>query len=279
MALKEEQVTKITGFVKKEPRTVQEISKLIGKSWVTADSYVQQIIEKTGLIGIKTLRKGTQGAVKIVYYNHFDSYATDDVKDYLFNQILNGRRKTDFDFMEVFQFISENKKNCFIEKYKNENHSENQDIIKLFNKAQKCIYCFSGNLSFINLNEKNVKMYDVIENLLKKGVVIKILSRINIATTENLNKLKLLIQKYPNQIEVRHKYQPLRGFLIDTLIARFKDDEQLKLYKNNELDSNTRIFYEINDQNWITWFEKCFWNMFKTSIDYSTRLKEIEKLF
>ena len=79
-------------------------------------------------------------------------------------------------------------------------------------------------------------------------------------------------------IEIRHSYQPLRGFLIDDSVGRFKDEEQLKLYRGEELKNNTRIFYEIYDPEWISWLEKCFWSIFRSSIDYSTRLREIQKI-
>lgn len=279
MGLVEEDISKIVNFVKKEPRTVQEISHLIGRSWVTADSYVKQIAEKTGLIDIKALRQGTKGAVKIVYYNHIDSHITDDVKKHLFSQIMNGRRKTDFDFMEVYQFVKEEKKKCFVEEYKDENLSESQDIINLFKSAQKSIFCFSGNLSFVNMKEGEVEMMDILNELLSRGVRIKAITRVNIASVGNLNKIKMLMQKYPGMIEIKHSYQPLRGFLIDDTIARFKDEEQLKLYRGEELKSNTRIFYEIYDLEWISWLEKCFWSIFRSSIDYSTRLREIQKIF
>ena len=72
MKLGDQEIQAVVDFVKQEPRTVQEISKLIGKSWVTADSYLKKIKGRTGLIEIKTFRKGSQGALKIVFYNHSD---------------------------------------------------------------------------------------------------------------------------------------------------------------------------------------------------------------
>ena len=48
MALNDQIIKKVVKFVKKEPRTIQEISKLINKSWVTTDSYIQKIKEQTG---------------------------------------------------------------------------------------------------------------------------------------------------------------------------------------------------------------------------------------
>jgi len=43
MPLKEQDTKKIIEFVKKEPRTVQEISKFLKRSWVTTNTYLEQI--------------------------------------------------------------------------------------------------------------------------------------------------------------------------------------------------------------------------------------------
>ncbi len=80
MVLDDKTVKKIVDFVKPEPRTVQEISKNIKKSWLTTDSYVKQIKERTGLISIKTFRAGTQGALKLVFYSNPNSLQGDDVR-------------------------------------------------------------------------------------------------------------------------------------------------------------------------------------------------------
>jgi len=279
MVLKQSYIKQIVDFVKKEPRTVQDISRLIKKSWLTTDSYVKQIKERTGLIDIKTFRKGTQGALKIVFYNYSDSLVTDDVKESVYNKIRSARRKTDFDFMEVFQFIPEEKKKAFIEKYEDKLEAKKLSLSSLFNQATSNIYCFSGNLSFINTKEKDVKVVSMIEELVKRKIMIKVLCRVDIASTLNINKLQTLMMKYPGFIEIKHCYQPLRGLIIDDKIARFKDEEQIRLYKKEELSENIRIFYEIYDSEWILWLQKVFWNLFRSSIDCNTRLKEIKKIF
>ncbi len=279
MALKESDIKSIIKYVKKEPRTVQDISRLIKKSWVTTDSYLKQIKENTGLIDIKTFRKGTQAALKIVSYNQADAPIYDEVRDSLFNQIRNSKTKQDFDFMDLYQFVPDNKKRTFTEEYKEEEISKKQQIISLFRQAKNQVYCFSGNLSFINMKEKNTKIFSVIEELAKRKVVFKILCRVNVASLSNLNKLSKLIVKYPSSFEIRHCYQPLRGFIIDDKIARFKREEQLKTYKKGELHKNIRIFYEIYDTDWISWLQKVFWNLFRSSLEYNERLKELQKIF
>ena len=277
MVLGDSDIQKITQFVKKEPRTVQEVSKLIRKSWVTADSYLKQISDRTGLINIKTFRKGTQGALKIVFYNHSEVLQSDDLKEELYRQIKSGRTKNDFDFMEIFQFIPEKHKKLFLEEYSQENISEEQEIISFFRQAKNQIYCFSGNLSFMNIKENGIPLLDIIEELLQRKVKIYILCRMNIASLSNINKLSALMTKYPNMIEIKHGYQPLRGFIINDKMARFKDEEQLKNYKAGELNKNTRIFYEITDPDWISCLQKVFWNLYRFSIDHKTRLKEMQR--
>jgi predicted transcriptional regulator len=279
MVLNQHEIDKIIKFVKQEPKTVQDISKLIKRSWVTTNSYLQKIKDQTGQINIKTFREGTQGALKIVYFNHKETLVSDEIKEELFNQIRIGKAKTDFDFFEVFQFIPEEEKKAFYEEYDNEDISTNQKLIPLLRKTERTIYFFSGNLSFINLSEDEKNILELIEELLQKKILIKILCRVNIATITNLSKLLPLIQKYPDLIEIKHCYQPLRGFIIDETVARFKNEEALENYKKGELQKNLRIFYEIYNQEWIEWLQRVFWNLFRANIDYNSRLKQFKKFF
>ncbi len=278
MALTEEETKAVLLFVKREPRTVQEISKLIKRSWVTTDSYLKQIKERTGLLDIKIFRGGTQAALKLVYYTSGDSLLSDDAREKLFLQIKQGRRKQDFDFLDLFQYVQEGKKKIISESYTDPLISKSQKIAELFRSATGTVYCFSGNLSFLNMQEGKVKMPDLLEELLKNKVNFKILARINVASLENVEKLSLLMQKYPGQIEIKHCYQPLRGFIVDEKMARFKHEEESDMYKEGELHENTRIFYEIYDQEWVNWLQKIFWNLYRGSIDHSLRIREMGKL-
>lgn len=278
MVLNNKIETKIINFVRDEPRTIQEVSKEIGKSWVTTNSYVIQIATKTGIIKVKVFRANTKGAIKLVYFSSANTFSSDSIKEELYKSIKHSKWKEDFDFMDIFQFVSEKNKHSFIEKAKDKNKSYNQNIIKLFKQAKNQIYVFSGNLSFVNIKENKISMMDVIEDCLKRKIYFKIITRVNIASIANLNKIKHLIQKYPNQIEIKHKYQPLRGFIIDDKIARFKDDQNMSNYKEGELNSDTRIFYEIYDHTWVEWLQNVYWNLSKMSIDYDIRLKDLMKI-
>jgi hypothetical protein len=276
--LSEKEIKQIVDFVKKEPRTVQDISSLIKRSWVTTDSYLHQISENTGLISLKTFRKGSQGALKVVFYNYSEALIGDSLKENIYNMIRNGREKTDFDFMEVFQFVDERKKRHLVTSVEKGTISENEGLMDAFRKAKSRVICFSGNLSFINLRYKNRRMVDIMEEALKRGVVFKIACRVNMASLSNLSLLQRLIERYPGAVEVRHCYQPLRGFIFDENLARFKNEEQVSLYKRGELEKNLVIFYEIFDPEWVGWLEKVFWNLFRNSLDYESRLKEIKRI-
>ena len=115
--------------------------------------------------------------------------------------------------------------------YSDESKSTKQNLFELFKKANERIICFSGNLSFINIKENDKLIIDVIEELLQRKVSFKIISRVNISTTKNLEKLKVLQEKYPELIEIKHNTTPLRGFIIDNKIARFKTEEVQTNYK------------------------------------------------
>lgn len=270
MVLEQDMVKTILDFVKKEPRTVNDVAKFIGKSWVTTESYILKIKDSTGLISLKTFRKGSQAALKIVYFNNPDAMLSDEVRDHLHGLIKMSRTKDSFDFMDVFQHIDESKKHAYLEKCSKDSSIHWGQL----ERANKVVYCFSGNLSFIN-SKKN---HDAIVALLKRNVAFKILCRINHASVANLEKFNRLIVKYPGLIEIRHRYHPLRGFVIDNDFASFKSEEVVSDYKLDELDKDTRVFYEINDADWVAWFQKVFWNMFRSSVDHGARMKEVKDI-
>ena len=86
------------------------------------------------------------------------------------------------------------------------------------------------------------------------------------------------LARYPEYLELRHAYQPLRGFIIDEKHAFFRDEETIHAYREGELPQNTRIIYEINDTEWIAWLQTVFWNVFRHSVNYTARLQELRKI-
>ena len=149
-------------------------------------------------------------------------------------------------------------------------------IIELFRKSKEQILIFSGNLSFLFTEELGKKIIDIFEETLKRNVYIKVVCRINYSSMENLNKIRHLF-KYKN-FELRHNYQPLRGFLVDENTGQFSEYFFTEKYKTGELEFNTQIIYSIKDEEWINWLQQVFWSLFRKSISYEKRVKEIERI-
>ena len=87
----------VKDFVRQEPRTIDDISRHIEKSWLTADRYTQKIAEQDGSLRIKTFRAGTRGALKLVYWNNTSEPAQSSVQEKLFHLIMRGKKKRDGD--------------------------------------------------------------------------------------------------------------------------------------------------------------------------------------
>jgi len=267
----------ILKFVKEEPRTINDIAKLIGKSWLTANAYVERIKEETGLLNTKTFRGGTRGALKIVYWNYVESLGNEDLKQELFDKIRLGLRKEDFDPLDIYLHVDANKKRVFAEHYTEVLVSKKQNLIGLFRSAEHEILCFSGNLSWINVVEGNNCILDVLEEVANQKIAIRIMGRVDIASIKNINKIIKINKKIGREaIEVRHRRQPLRGFIIDNKVARLKEEKEKGKYEKGELEYNTRIFYEIYDEEWVSWLKKVFWALYRYATPAERRIKELE---
>jgi hypothetical protein len=275
--LKDEVVEKINEFVAKQPRSIQEIAELLKCSWITADRYVEAISKKYGNISVKVFRKGTRGALKIVYPIPFQPLHTSIAQESLFEKIIAGKRKEDFRPFDIFQY-AKNKK-FLVEKKRKENEAVDVDVAKHLASAEKQVLIFSGNLSFTNIIDKGVKVFDVIKDLAERGIMIKVLTRVEIPGIDNILKI-LSINKSLGKdvIEVRHAEQPLRGEIIDNKVVRLREEWEERRYKSGELDYNLAVFYEIYDKEWIEWLQKVFWHIFNASVPAESRIKELEKI-
>jgi len=275
--LTEEIVKKINEFVAKEPRSINEIADLLKCSWRTADRYVEAISKKYGNLTVKVFRKGTRGALKVVYPAPFQPLNTSVAQETLFEKIIAGKRKEDFRPFDIFQYAKN--KRFLVEKKREENEAVDVDVAKHLASAERQVLIFSGNLSFINIIDKGVKVFDVIRDLAKKGVVIKVLARVEIPGIDNILKI-LSINKSlgKDAIEVRHAEQPLRGEIIDNKVVRLREEWEEKRYKTGELEYNLAVFYEIYDKEWIEWLQRVFWHIFNSSVPAEDRIKELEKI-
>ncbi len=269
---------KIESFVYSRPRSVQEIAEHIGKSWRTADRYVEEIGKNFGTIAIHTFREGTRGALKIVYWASVEKISSSVFQERLEEEILKARRKEDFSAFDIFQFVEDKKKRAITEKAIAEDTTNLNELGEIIGKTKKQLLIFSGNLSFINLKNNNFDMMKIIEDFVKKGIIIKILCRVDLAGKENIEKVLSLNFKYGKQaIEIRHREHPLRAFIIDNQIIRIKEIKE-PTGKINELDKKIFIFYTIKDGEWALWLSKIFWKMFSSSADSSKRIAEMKKL-
>ena len=270
---------KINDFVYAKPRIIMEIAQLINKNWRTADRYVEKIAKENGAIATRTFRGGTRGALKLVFWNNVEKIHSTEFQERIFKKIESGRTKEDFSPMDIYQYIDCNKKKAFLEVQADENAKIEQDIVSLIRGAKEQIFIFSGNLSWANAVQGKVKVLDVLEEAAKRKVAIKILTRVDIASMSNIEKVLPINEKFGREaVEVRHCEQPLRCIIIDNKIARLKEIKDPANYKKGELAKKTFIFYEIYDTEWLEWLKKVFWSLFRPAMPTSKRIEEINTI-
>jgi hypothetical protein len=269
---------KINNFVYTKPRAIDEIAKHINKNWRTANSYVERIAKEQGTLSVRTFREGTRGALKIVFWNNIERIHSTNLQEKLFKRIEVARRKEDFSPSEIAQYIDEKKKNVVLMNNKGYISRENfHDFINFLRASKKQILFFSGNLTFSNLSYHDKKIHEVIEELTKRGVNIKILTRVELAGVDNIKNILAINERLGKQVvEIRHCYQPLRVTIVDNKSARFKEVLKKEDYEKGELKETSYILYEITDKEWIEWLQKVFWNLFSTSISAEERIKQLE---
>lgn len=270
--MKKEIVSQINNFVAQKPRTVQEIAQFIGKNWRTADSYVQKISEELGTIAVRTFRGGTRGALKIVYWNLIDKNQS-TFQEMLFQKIINSKHKSDFSPFDIYQYVSNEGRESFIEEQE-DNLNIKQGLISTVSGGEKQVLIFSGDLSWAEAKQGNEKLLKSFENLISKNVPIKILANVDLNSIKNVKRIIELNHKYGRDlIDVRHCQQPLRAFIIDDHLARIKEKYFLK-----KTAKNTYLFYSISDEDWVNWLQKIFWHFFSTAISAEKRIKDLDSI-
>ena len=266
-------IKKINDFVYLKPRTVQEIAVLIAKNWRTADRYVDAIAKETGSLAVRTFRSGSRGALKIVYWNNIEKIHSSEFQEKLLKRI-EASRKLEFSPFDIYQYADEKQRNAVLVSIKK---GKIRDTLKSYLEGtDKQILSFSGNVSWINGIEGGKRITEVIEELGNSNVSIKILSRVTVDSIKNIQKILQINETVGKQvIEVRHREQPLRGFVIDNSLARFREMRDPSDYEKGELDERTLLYYEIFDTEWIGWFQKVFWYFFRTAIPAEKRIKDL----
>jgi hypothetical protein len=272
-------IRKINDFVYTKPRTVDEIAKHIGKNWRTANRYIERISEEQGTISLRVFREGTKGALKIVSWNNIERIHSTSFQEKLLAYIESGKKKNDFSPFDIYQHVAEKKKSAFIKEGEEESITPLQDLVSLLRKTEKNLFIFSGNLSWANLVQDNTKLIGIFEELARRNVSIKIVTRVELAGLDNIKKVLAINDRIGREIiEIRHREQPLRAVIIDNKLAQFREIKNPEDYKKNELNKKTFFFYNIYDSEWVEWLQKVFWNMFSTAVPAEKRIKEIDAI-
>jgi len=199
------------------------------------------------------------------------------IQNRLMKDINRGTRKRDFSPFDIYQFIPSNKKEAFLEEQEDEAKTVAQDVVGLLLSAKKQILIFAGNLTWSVIHQAGIKVLDIIEDLAKKGVKIKIISGIHLPAVENVEKVLQLNKKLKNKIEIRHAFQPLRAIIIDDKIARMKEIKNPSDYEKKK-GKKTFIFYTIYDKGWIKWLQKVFWSYFNSGDYAEARIRELKHI-
>ncbi|MCX6748657.1 MAG: hypothetical protein NT076_03555 [Candidatus Pacearchaeota archaeon] len=276
--LNSETIKKIEDFVYAKPRSIQEIAEHLGVSWRTADRFIEQIKKDFGTIDIRVFREGTRGALKIVFWSSMEKASHSVFQEKLEQDILRARRKEDFSAFDIFQHVQDKNKKASVEEAKSEEETDLNNFSSLLENTEKQLLVFSGNLSFINLKNKKINIFETIEKLVKKGVIIKAICRVDLAGKENIEKLLGLNFKYGKElIEIRHCEQSVRANIADNKILRIKEIKE-PTGKLHELNKKMFIFYTIKDKEWVEWLSRIFWKIFNNSIRAEKRMEELKKL-
>jgi len=271
-------VRKIEEFVYRQPCSIQDIAQHIGRNWRTVDRYVAEIEKEYGTLSTKVFRGGTRGALKIAYWASVEKVSRSIFQEKLEADIMLARKKEDFSAFDIFQHVEDRHKKSFVETNVEESSKTTIELVQSLRGTKNQLIIFSGNLSLINLKNKSFDMLEELDNLAKRGVSIKIISRVDIAGLGNIERMLSLNQKYGKElVEIRHREQPLRAFIFDGKSFRLKEVKE-PTGKIKELDRKIFIFYTITDKRWVEWLTRLFWKMFSGSILAERRIEELKKL-
>ncbi len=271
---------KIVQFVYQEPRSIQDIARLIGKNWRTAESYVQKIVKESGNLALSTFRGGTRAAIKLVYYKPIENTNFSEFQEQLLKRIESGRKKEEFSPFDIYNLVPDNKRSAKSGGYNISNQLFNQNLISFLRNTKKELLVFTGNCSFVNLKEKDILLLNIFQEIAERGVEIKILSKVDFSSFKNLQKLLSINYSLGKElIEVRHCEQPLRGFLTDDISLRLKEEIDPTSYVPGELNPELKVvLYDIRDREWVNWARDVFFRFFRTSISSQKRINDMRSI-
>jgi len=274
--LDKETERKILDFVHQQPRSVQEIAQFIDSNWRTADAYIEKIAAETGQIGTRIFRGGTRGALKIVFWANIARLSSNEFQERMYRKIEIGRRKEDFSPLELYAYIPEDKRKAWKARSDKDNPGQHKNLTELLAQAREQVLIFTGNCSFINLVQNDKPMLELVKELVQRGVTIKVLSRVDMASIKNLQKmLEVNYALGEDAIEIRHAEQPLRGFVVDDKIVRLKEELDPSRYRAGELDGDAVLLYEFYDAAWVKWVQNVFWALYRTALSGQKRLEDL----
>lgn len=281
MVLDAKTTKKLTDFVYKQPRTIQEIAQFLGKNWRTADSYVDKIAKEQGIFGIKVFREGTRGALKIVYWQSVDKIHSSTIQKRLFERLVTSPHKKDFLPFDIYQHVPDNKRIAFMEKQSEYAITKKQDMIGALRSCERQILIFSGTLSWSSAKQGKTSLIDILEEIASRGVSIKVITNVAFDTIHEVKLMLALNERLGKDVvEIRHTHQPLRAFVIDNSFARFKEAGYMNK-KNKSVNPKAKlsyIFYEIKDSEWVNWVQQVFWHYFRSSISAEKRIQDLESV-
>lgn len=276
--LTNEIIKKIQDFIYQKPCSIQEVAQHINKNWRTADRYVQEIEKEYGTLSTRVFREGTRGALKIIYWASMEKASSSIFQEKLEKEIKLFKKKENFSAFDIYQHVEDKNKEASIQQSEQEAKTDLDELKEMIEKTEKQLFSFSGNLSWINLKNKKINIFQEIEKLVKKKIKIKMICRVDLVSMPTIEKILSLNFKYGKElIEIHHYEHPLRALVIDNKLIRLKEIKN-PTGKTKELSKKTFLFYTIKSKNWVEWLTRIFWNMFSNSIDSKKRLEELKKL-
>ena len=280
MVLDNKTTEAIKSLVYQKPRSINNVAHAIGKNWRTADRYVDQIKLQTGTIKTITFREGTRGALKIVYWNNTEKIYATDIQEKLFKQVELGVEKSDFSPFEIYQYVDPAAREAYYEEVANEkNYDYNvKSLAPHFKSAEKEVCIFAGNLALIHLKHRGKTIFKYIEECVKRKVLVKIITNINIIDLDNVERiLSLNTGLRESLVEVRHDITPLRAYIFDDTLVKLGEIDKGQ-QKTGQVNKTLAVYYEIRDKAWIEWMQKLFWKKFQNAVHSNIRLDNFKSL-